>query len=275
MENKTTKNDIRVFVNKNVYLMHEDKLQECKLLRTRFIADQDDMYLVSTTVQLPDGRTIQDVCYDMVYDTPEDYERKKYAQTCSTKVCGSISSVYGCLVGRRMETYKNNVFYTFANGQVYQNEADLDNFVYDYILSKWVSYEVLQDEPIYSSHGQACSYNTINVVDENGRQSQRIGINALLALDPDQKALVKELEDVIAKLRKSNVVLLADTCEQFYAYNGRNIADYNLNYEDYADVDEEERDNYEKADRYGEPFRVNINYEMWSEDYALFVKRKK
>lgn len=273
---RVNKTDLRVFSNDTVYTMFDGKLQECKLLKTFFTADMDDTFSVRTTYQLPDGTVRDDYMrYDTAFDTPSDYECNKEAMTNEWSLDKAISNIFQ---HRNVVDYLQyrkrdwKTFYTFEDGEPQQHTPSYDMIYFDYEQKAWNSKEV-PDEPIYWTHGGACSYNTIKVVDVDGNESERVGCNKLLELDDDQKELVGQLECIVNQLRNSGVALLADTSDRYVAYNMRNVEDYAFGL-DIADIGREDTDKFEMIERYGKSFILDINITQWSEDYEMFIKRK-
>lgn len=275
METSVKSNSIKVFSNDTVFCMINGQLQECKLLKTFFIKDQNDTFLVQTIVRLPDGTTDQEnVNYNTAFDTPQDYEANQCATTSGWEITRIRYSMYAdkSIVGNILGGTKST-FYTFEKGEPQLHELELKSFYFDYTSHHWKTKELPSTE-IYATREDAISYNMIEVVNGDGIKSEYIGANKLIQLDDDQLELIRQLEDIMAKLVQNDVYLLADTSDNYMAYNMRHVADQNMNYGEVADVPEDEQSQYEKVDRWGQPFRVNINYPQWSEDYDMFIKRK-
>ena len=277
MENKTSASNIMIFENDNVFCMINNQLQECKLLKTIFTADGGNIYRATTIVESPNGVIDQEhVGYDTAFDSPADYESNKLATTSSWDLWGTVASnmlASKGIIGDIRRT-SSELYYTFENGEPTPHELKLDTFYYDYLANEWGSNE-LPDSQIYATRNDACSYNVIEVLDKDEVKSEHIGINKLIQLDDDQKELVHQLERLVTKLKEQGVLLLADTSDNYMAYNIRNVEDHNMSFESEADIsNDEERAKYEEADRWGKAFKVNIDFQQWSEDYNIFFKRK-
>lgn len=276
MENRTSAKNIMVFENDNVFCMINNQLQECKLLKTIFTADGEGLYRATTIVEMPGGVTDQErVMYDTAYDSPADYEINKLATTNGFELSSIILSILKTkdFVGD-VRKIKSKLYYTFENGEPTPKELKLETFYFDYLANEWGTNE-LPDTQIYATRNDALSYNVTKVLDKDATKSERIGINKLIQLDDDQKELVHQLEELVAKLKEKDVLLLADTSDSYMAYNMRHIADVNMSCDTEADIeDDKERAKYEIIDRYGKAFKVNIDCVQWSEDYELFFKRK-
>lgn len=276
MENRTSVNNIMVFENDNVFCMINNQLQECKLLKTIFTADGEGLYRATTIVKMPDGMIDQEhVAYDTAYDSPANYESNRLAETNGFELSSVVLSILKPkdFVGD-VRKIKSGLYYIFENGEPTPHELKLETFYYDYLANEWGTKE-LPDTQIYATRNDALSYNVTEVLDKDATKSECIGINKLIQLDDDQKELVHQLEELVAKLKEKNVLLLADTSDNYMAYNMRHIADVNMSCDTEADIkDDEERAKYELIDRYGKSFNVNIDCVQWSEDYELFFKRK-
>lgn len=275
MENRTSASDIKIFESDNVFCMIDNQLQECKLLKTIFTADGAGTFRATTIVKLPNGVINQEcVAYDTVFDSPADYENNKCAETKSFDLSFIMPRVFIAkdIIGEARKV--KSMYYMFENGEPTSHKLKLETFYYDYIANKWGSNE-LPDTQIYATRYDALSYNVTEVLDENAALSTRIGINKLIQLDDDQKELVHQLEKLVVKLKEQGVLFLADTSDNYMAYNMRNVESYNMSFESEADIaDDEERAKYEVADRWGKAFKVNLELEQWSEDYKIFFKRK-
>ena len=276
MENRTSVANIKIFESDNVFCMIGNQLQECKLLKTIFTADGSGIFRATTIVKLPNGVINQEcVAYDTVFDSPVGYENNKYAETKGFDLHSFIMPrvLMAKDIISEARTIKST-YYTFENGEPTPHELKLETFYYDYIDNKWGSNE-LPNTQIYATRYDALSYNVTEVLDENAALSTRIGINKLIQLDDDQKELVHQLEELVVKLKEQGVLLLADTSDNYMAYNMRHTVAHSMGCDTEADIaDDEERAKYEVADRWGKAFKVNIDLEQWSEDYKIFFKRK-
>lgn len=275
MERRTARASIQVFQKDNVFCMINGQLQECKLLKTIFVKSSDGIYEATTIVRLPNGVIDQEhVAYDTAFDSIDDYEKNKCAETQGYDLWLYIRPhifFTRDYVGERRKT--NKTYYTFENGEPQSHELELDTFYYIYPANTWGTDE-LPDTQIYATKNDAISYNVTEVVNMKGIKTKRVGINKLIQLDDDQQELVHQLEELVTKLKENDILLLADTADNYMAYNMRNVKGYNMGYDGFADVSDEEKPKYEVADRWGKSFKVNVDIPQWSEDYGIFFKTK-
>lgn len=278
MENKTAiENELQTLVASKVWAMIDDKLQECKLIRHLFTSDENGVKS-EIWVELPDGTLDKThVTYQNAYHCPEGYERNECVETN----CFHSNDIFSALLRRASGEYFQNGNYKFYTcfpeyGEPTEHELKCQSLYFDYQTNTWHTSEIPSNIPIYKTKEKACSYSIYEVVNENGEVSERVGINRLLRLDEDQKKLINRLEDLLKELKEHDVYLLADTGDNYMAYNKRNVEDINLSYNDYPDLSGDKDDTgYEEADRYGKSFIINASIPQWSEDYNMFVKRKK
>lgn len=93
-------------------------------------------------------------------------------------------------------------------------------------------------------------------------------------LDDDQRELLKQFEDICKKMNDADMLLISDSCEDMSVFNLRHIKNYALDYNDVPDVMDGDPEDYERADRYGVPFKVNHHIQWWGDDSSLFILRK-
>lgn len=274
---KVKSTELRTFVDNKVYAMINGKMQECKLKRTNFFAAEEGWYTVTHVVELPGGVIDSEhVNFDTAYRTPADYQNKRFADTRSE----DINTLYCFMLmeasGKNRWKAANLSFYTFEYGKVVKHTPEMQDISYDYEKKQWSTSDIPSNKQIYSTHALACSYNTIQVLNEDGTESELIGANKLLMLDQDQQELIGRLEEIVRELKEHDVRLIADTSDCYYAYNARHVDDFRLSFDDLPDdVPAEVAVDYEDVDRFGAPFRVDMDYVQYSEDNNLFVLRKK
>ena len=241
---------LRVFTKNGGFVMNNGKLQEVKWLRTEFKYDHEEdenlFYKAYTTYQKPDGTTDVLYDYDIAFDSIGDYEKNVSAATSYKKLSSAKSG--GDVINDIIRGVKRTispeywVFDTVHNTPV-RYELELEAFYFDYTDRRFHTDEFPEGYNIYDTKERALSYNTYKVVNEDGSEYEREGINKLISLDDDQRELVKQFEDICKKMRESNMVLIAD-------YDS--LAVFNMR----------------KA------FKVNSNIEWWSDENNLFIIRK-
>lgn len=272
---------LSVFTNECGFVFVDHKLQEVKWLRTDFKYDHHegdcDLYTSRTTYQKPDGTTGVLNDYNHAFDCVVDYENNAPATRCSYVLnkgekCRVMNDIIGGIKHRASTKYW--VFDEVCKVPA-QYELELDKFYYDYSDNRFHTDEFPKDCRIYDTKEEALSYNTYSVVNEDGTEYQRDGVNKLIALDDDQRELVKQFEEICQKMSDSNISLIANY-DGVMAFNTRKIEAYVLDYEDIPScVDYGNAEDYEEAERYNDGLQVDwAGIEVWSDDNKLFILRK-
>lgn len=272
---------LRVFTKNSGYVMVDRKLQEVKWLRTEFRYDHKDgdflFFTARTTFQKPDGTTGVLDDYDRAFDSVAKYENGVSAETSyktlhTRKNGGDV--MYDIIHGvKRSSTPEYWVFDKSFQIPV-RYDLELEKFYFDYSDNRFHTDEFPKDCEIYDTKEEALSYNTYKVVNEDGTEYEREGINKLIMLDDDQRELLKQFEEVCRKMRENDMILICDSCEDMSVFNIRRIKNFALDYNEVPDVMDGNPEDYEQADRYGMDFKINHNIEWWGDDNKLFILRK-
>lgn len=272
---------LSVFTNECGFVFVDRKLQEVKWLRTDFKYDHHegnhDLYTSRTTYQKPDGTTGVLEDYDKAFDKVADYESNTPATRCSYVLnkgerCTVMNNIISGIKSRPSTKYW---VFDEACKVPAQYELELDKFYYDYSSNIFRTDEFPKNCKVYDTKEEALSYNTYSVVNEDGTEYQRDGVNKLIALDDDQRELVKQFEEICQKMSDSNISLIANY-DGLMAFNTRKIEAYALDYDDIPnDVSYGNPEDYEEAERYNDDLQVDWGgIEVWSDDNKLFILRK-
>lgn len=272
---------LRVFTKNSGFVMVDRKLQEVKWLRTEFKYDHKDedflLYTAHTTFQKPDGTTGVLNDYDMAFDSVEKYEKGVSSET-SYKTLFIRKNDGDVLrdVIRGIKRSFNPEYWVFDKSYhvPVQYKLELEKFYFDYSDSCFHTDEFPKDCKIYDTKEEALSYNTYKVIEQDGTEYERDGVNKLIMLDDDQRELLKQFEDICKKMNDADMLLISDSCEDMSVFNLRHIKNYALDYNDVPDVMDGDPEDYERADRYGMPFKVNHHIQWWGDDNSLFILRK-
>ena len=267
---------LRVFENDYGYIVINESLTEVKFLHTDFDLGRMDeetktaFYTSQTVVLLPNGKEVTIDDYNNVFDTKEGYEQNIPAETAYKMLDKDYGSVLSDIWRGTGVSTRN--YWVFENGEAVMKTLSLNHFQYNYGTNHFESGEISTDREAYGDKEQCLSYNSYRIVDRDGKETICVGINKLLELDADQKEWVGILENAIRELRNRGVGIFADTSDDYRVYNFRHVEEYNWAYDGEPDV--KDSDLYERAQRYGKPFKLDIKIEQWSEDHNLFIKRK-
>jgi hypothetical protein len=272
---------LRVFTKNSGFVMVDRKLQEVKWLRTEFKYDHKDedflLYTAHTIFQKPDGTTGVLNDYDMAFDSVEKYEKGVSAET-SYKTLFIRKNDGDVLrdVIRGVKRSFNPEYWVFDKlcHVPVQYKLELEEFYFDYSDNRFHTDEFPKDCKIYDTKEEALSYNTYKIIEQDGTEYERDGVNKLIMLDDDQRELLKQFEDICKKMNDADMLLISDSCEDMSVFNLRHIKNYALDYNDVPDVMDGDPEDYERADRYGMPFKVNHHIQWWGDDSSLFILRK-
>ena len=234
---------LRVFTKNSGFVMVDRKLQEVKWLRTEFKYDHKDedflLYTAHTTFQKPDGTTGVLNDYDMAFDSVEKYEKGISAETSyktlfTRKNDGDV--IRNVIRGVKRSTNPEYWVFDKSCHVPVQYKLELEKFYFDYSDSCFHTDEFPKDCKIYDTKEEALSYNTYKVIEQDGTEYERDGVNKLIMLDDDQRELLKQFEDICKKMNDADMLLISDSCEDMSVFNLRHIKNYALDYNDVPDV---------------------------------------
>lgn len=272
---------LRVFTKNSGFVMVDRKLQEVKWLHTEFKYDHKDedflLYTAHTTFQKPDGTTGVLDNYNIAFDSVEKYEKGVSAETSYKtlfirKSDGDV--IRDIIRGAKRSTNPEYWVFDKSYRVPVQYKLELEKFYFDYSDNRFHTDEFPKDCKIYDTKEEALSYNTYKVIEQDGTEYERDGVNKLIMLDDDQRELLKQFEDICKKMNDADMLLISDSCEDMSVFNLRHIKNYALDYNDIPDVMDGDPEDYERADRYGMPFKVNHHIQWWGDDSILFILRK-
>ena len=276
---------LRVFDKPTGYVFENKKLVEVKWLETEFSysheTDDCSVYNASTSYQRPDGSIGHLKDHSKAYESVADFENNTPAPQGSTKLSMCIKgSSYGDALRQIIKEHdvcdSNDglAFWAFNDrtGKPEERKLSLDVVKYDYKTCRFSI--AFPEESVYKSQQDVLSWNTYKVVGQDGTEHEKVGVNKLLMLDDDQRELLKQFEDICKKMNDADMLLIGDSCEDMSVFNLRHIKNYALDYNDVPDVMDGDPEDYERADRYGMPFKVNHHVQWWGDDNSLFILRK-
>ena len=270
---------LRVFTHDKGFVFIDGALVEVKFIETKFDYDHSEngmaYFTASHVVRLPDGTNYTVNRYIDVFDSIQKYKDDDPSETEFKALYGTPCCVVSNVFGRR---FRSMAYWTLKNGEPISKIFELTHFKYNYLSYRFEADEKPYGTP-YVTREECVSYNDIKVIDKDGNTSLSTGINKLLQLDEDQKELLGQFENLLREMKANDIFLLQDCCQKIMAYNFRNVEGYALDYK--AELSEvcvdsgEDPKNFERADRYGETFKVEGEIEQWGDDNYLFIKRKR
>lgn len=228
-----------------------------KLIVTRQSVE-DEEYEVTTIFQGPDGKEHSTQSHILMYISVEDYEKGE--QACY-EVCSSPFYI------RPYGFEGLDEAWIFVDGEPATIDLRPLRVDYDYEQMKWDLQGVPQTN-IFRTKEECLSFNEYDVKHADGSVTKRVGINKLVMLDDDQRALFDTLKQTIQQLKDNNVLLLPDCDGEIQAYNLRNIQKWDCDY------DEPDFEDYEEVSRKHEAFNNEVYIPAYSLDCTLYMKRK-
>jgi hypothetical protein len=175
-----------------------------------------------------------------LYNTELDFKDGKRVEKPSvfSGFAYTFNRVFGCNV---KWTDDEPTSYAFVNGQAKLIAVPDITFTIERDGSSWeVSSDC--DMEFYDSISAVYEWNDYDMKDENGEVVHRKSTATLLAMDDEQKSLLKELQDVLTRLNDAEVKLLFDyDAWKIKALSLKNVeclevwGDYNDSYTEVAD----------------------------------------
>lgn len=200
------------------FFRHDGKCIECNIVKQtieRHKIDGDWQYDHTITVS-NNGREY-DIKPEDLFESVELFERNRPLEP---KVYDYPKALLGFYCG----------CYYVKDSQVLS--FDIENkwrtLIYDGM--EWTCPEL--PEKYYGSEDSARAYNTIRVVNQNGVETEKVGINLLLRLTDAQRAIVKEIEALFVKAKEAGIKFFHDTeCDSQIAVNTLNVESVETAYE--------------------------------------------
>lgn len=272
MEKETA---LRHYVGKKGYAFINGKLEEVKLIRTTYeLYETEHAYVDETIVLRPNGETykIGQMQFEQLYESPEDYE--KHVPLSQHTLNMTDDYVIRRLFGSHRHCHNN--YYIFVDGKAHKKTISLDHLAFDYENGELMldgESRIPEEVETYQNAQEAYDFNIYKVVDETGKETERIGCNRLLLLDNDQKELIQELNALIQKIKDNGIFLVTDCCDDVRAFNVRNVAGYEMAYSE-SDLPDDGR-KWEECLRYANQNKTDASITNWSEDYTIYITRDK
>lgn len=262
----------RLAVSNKFYVYVESgKLVECEPQSTEFFIDGvkengDKIYSVINRFLAEGSKVIETYDFDNIFTSVKNFENGVSAAlayiSLDRKEKSYSINVFTEILGD--SEYQEPVYFAVdANGYIKENKLDLDHLIYKYNDGGWTCPNAPKSD-WYRTKDAAISFNKTKVVDKDGNETLFRGINNLLLLDEDQKKKVEEFKKALDLLIDYGIFIKTDLCDNIYAYNLRNIADYG-----HEMYDEE---GFVKTDSNDKRFIIG-HIEEYCEDNLLWVKR--
>lgn len=253
---------ISIYGAKSGYMPFEGVLEEVKLIQTVF-EDKERSY---TTIKLSNGE-IRKVYDNKLYASVEDYKNDKpipMKEYNEDDIC-FMNVPRACQFGLELR------YWRMKDGFPEQSSWKVEKYVYDYIAVHFALFDSIVGSRLYSSREECLSFNEIVSVDADGKTTTHVGINRKLMLDEDQQELMKKLRGVIEECENNGIYFLMDCCDHLSVYNTRHVSGHEMA-DNQCFIDAEDREKYERSERYAPEFDSGIYVNVWGEDYDLWAK---
>lgn len=237
------------------FFRHDGKCFECKIVKQtieRHKIDGDWQYDFTLTVS-NNGREY-DIQPEDLFKSVEDFEK-------------NLPHEPECVFQPGIRFGTNGVCFYVKDSQVlkFNIEEKWRTLIYD--GKKWECPEL--PAKFYEREDVAIANNNVVVVDGNGVETKKIGVNLLIRLNDEQRAILKEIESLFKKAENAGISFIYDRGEdECYAINELNVEKIIISF-DKPDA------SYEGAPIWqDEDFKANIpTIPSYGED-SLWVRRK-
>jgi len=207
--------EVKKYVRCEGYFSHEGKAKECKIVKEKIIRNEDDSLTYILTAE-HNGETYE-ISPDEFFEDVESYERNIRFYKDSMKY--RVTQLLG-----------TSTFYYVEDGQI--KKFDIDDEWRTIVLENGKCTCLEAPENSYTDEYEAIAYNTVSIVDQNGVETEKVGINLLLRLTDAQRAIVTEIEALFVKAKEAGIKFFYDTDSQTnYALSTLNVEKLLSSYE--------------------------------------------
>lgn len=249
-------------INSHVFVFTDGQLKEINIKKIFFENLCRDKDSLLNEFRIESDRIQGFVRLSDIYDSVEDY--------LSGKKCSSKSVIPFQPANYNSLRSANGDFYYIEDNQVkFLNTCEMSTAYYDFEKEIFYSNE-FKGREFFHTEEDAATFLDVEVNRTDGTIERAQGINRLLMLDKDQWELIKQLKDLLAKIKDNGIMLYSDTDGEYFAYNTRNVEDVQVNYKE--DVND---DSYECSGSCDKYFRLGNLIYWYGYDEVVFAKRKK
>lgn len=200
------------------FFRHDGKCFECKIVKQtieRHKIDGDWQYDFTLTVS-NNGREY-DIQPEDLFKSVEDFEKNQPQMP---------EEVFQ--PGGRFGT--NGVCFYVKDSQVLKFNIDENWRTLIYDGKKWKCPELPAKH--YRREDVARANNTVVVVDDNGVETEKVGINLLIRLNDEQRAILKEIESLFKKAETAGIMFIYDRDDdECHVVNKLNVENLYCSYE--------------------------------------------
>ena len=248
--------------NSHVFVFTEGQLKEINIKKIFFENLCRDKDHLLNEFRIESDRIQGFVRLSDIYDSVEDY--------LAGKKCSSHSvRPFQPAVFNSWKSANGDFYYIEDNQVKFLNTCEMSTAYYDFERDIFYS-EEFKGREFFRTEEDAATFLDVEVNRADGTIERAQGINRLLMLDEDQRELIKQLKDLLAKIKENGIMLYSDTDGEYFAYNTRNVEDIHVDYKD--DFDD---DSYECSGSCDKHFREGCLIPWHSYEEVVFAKRKK
>lgn len=200
------------------FFRHEGKCVECNIVKQtieRHKIDGDWQY--DYTITVSNQGCEYDIKPEDLFNSVEDFEKN-----LPLKQEGVFQPGY------RFGT--DGVCFYVKDSQVLKFNIDENWRTLIYDGKNWTCPEL--PAKFYKREDIALANNTVVVVDGNGVETEKIGVNLLIRLNDEQRAILKEIESLFKKAENAGISFIYDRDEdECYAINKLNVENFYFSFD--------------------------------------------
>lgn len=251
------------------YTWVDDALVKVEPIKLLFNYDKEtDKYYTRVEVRLP-NKIVGTATIDNLYSSIPMFE--KGIPVDSHKY--GVSTVIFEMSNRTINS-ETGEYWSFIKEEPKQQFLRLDEFSYRF-GTKWESpdYDNIKDN-CYKSKAECLKFNSYKYTTSENKTYIKEGCNKAIMLDFGQRELVNKLEVLLKEIRNSGVRLVFDATENVYAYNIKNLENWEFTYNstDCSFIDNPTDDLI--TDRLNDCYKLDSNIEYYGEDTFLIALTK-
>lgn len=238
---------------KNGYYFNEEsnKLESFEIKRVIFTLKEDS--LVKYECKLGGVDTTLESVALPIYATKEHFETDIKIELQTPRRCASISRIIP----------KDGKVWGFKNGQAYSVLSHDIELCATMGEDGVLTYSSLNGEEYYNSREDVFQNNDYIIKNADGTEQLVKCTASKMTFSEHQLAIIKELEEVLAKCKESKINFIVDTYnEDLVAYNSANNNGVRVSYYDDNDP------HYTNVDKFGTPIKASM---MFSGEYDIVV----
>lgn len=197
--------------NKRLFVKKEDRIYE-EVIITRIVAVGDVITYESNGIDL------HIKAEDLFTMTTSD--EMMQAKITDIHVCGGRYWINDDKAGVVCVNVKPNVVILFEDGYGVKKVVD---YVTEHSVNS-LDGQIITKEEMFDTEAFARESKTITIKNLDGSVEQKKGLLELIQLDNEQKALVAEFKNLIARMKQADIVMVGyDITDTIHLYNGRNV----------------------------------------------------